>query len=325
MRAAVRERYGAPAKVVEIRELERPAPAADEVLIRIHTASVNIADWYGVVGRPQVARVTTGMRAPKEIRLGADYAGIVEAAGAGVTDFAPGDEVFGARTGAYADFVVAKAERAIVAKPENVSFEVAAATPVAAITALQALRDHGRLQPGQNVLVQGASGGVGTYAVQIAKALGAGTVTAVCSTPNVEIAESLGADRVVDYTAADFTKDAQRYDVLLDIAGTRSLRQLRRVLNPDATVVVVGGRRANRLLGPLSHVVGAKLTSIATRQRMAFFVAKLTNEDMGVLCDLLETGKLTSVIDSRFALEDVAAALEHQGHGHPRGKIVVTV
>jgi NADPH:quinone reductase-like Zn-dependent oxidoreductase len=325
MRAAVRERYGPPAKVVEIRELEQPTPGADEVVVRIHTASVNIADWYGVVGRPQVARVTPGLRAPKETRLGVDYAGVVEAVGASVSDFAPGDEVFGARTGAYADFIAAKADRAIVKKPPNVSFEDAAATPVAAITALQALRDHGRLQAGQSVLVQGASGGVGTYAVQIAKALGAGTVAAVCSTPNVAIAESLGADRIVDYTAADFTKDAERYDVLLDIAGTRSLRQLRRVLKPDATVVVVGGRRANRLLGPLTHVVGSKLTSIATRQRMAFFIAKLTKEDMSILRDLLETGKLTSVIDSRFALEDVPAALEHQGHGHPRGKIVVTL
>jgi NADPH:quinone reductase-like Zn-dependent oxidoreductase len=325
VRAAIRERYGSPARVVEIREVDRPTPDDDEVLVRVHTASVNIADWYDVVGRPRIARFSTGLRAPKEARLGVDYAGVVEEVGKDVTDFAPGDEVFGARTGAYADYVVAKADRAIVRKPANTSFEVAAATPVAAVTALQALRDHGGLQPGQAVLVHGASGGVGTYTVQVAKALGAGSVTAVCSTPNVEIAESLGADRVVDYTRTDCTEDTERYDLLIDIAGTRPLRRLRRVLKPGSTAVVVGGPRQNRLLGPLGHVVGAKLTSIATRQKMAFFIAKLTKEDMETLRELLETGQLTSVIDSTFPLEEVAAALEHQGSGHPRGKIVVTI
>jgi len=323
MRAAVAERYGPPAKVVELRELEKPTPADDEVLVHVRAASVNIADWYAVTGRPQVARFTTGLRRPKEKRLGVDYAGVVEAVGSGVTDFRPGDEVFGARTGAYADYVVAKADRAIVHKPAGTSFEEAAAVPVAAITALQALRDKGGLAAGQKVLVHGASGGVGTYAIQIAKALGA-EVTAVCSTPNVDIARSLGADRVVDYTVADCTKADERYDLLIDIAGTLPLRRLRRVLEPGSTVVLVGGKRKNKLLGPLGHIVRSKVTAIVTRQRVVFFVAKLDKAGMEDLRELLEAGKLTSVIDSTFPLERVAEALGHMGAGHPRGKIVVT-
>jgi NADPH:quinone reductase-like Zn-dependent oxidoreductase len=323
MRAAFRERYGAPGRVVEIRGIEKPAPADDEVLVRIRAASVNISDWYEVVGRPRVGRFATGLRRPKEPRLGTDYAGVVEAVGKDVTELQAGDEVFGGRTGAYADYVVAKAERAIVRKPPSVSFEVAAAMPVAAITALQALRDKGGLQPGQKVLIHGASGGVGTYAVQIAKALG-GDVTAVCSTPNVEIARTLGADRVVDYTAEDCTAGDERYDLLVDIAGTRSFRQLRRVLKPGATVVIVGGPRHNKLLGPLGHVAGTMLAALFTSQKATFFIAKLTKESMETIRELLEAGKLTSVIDSSYPLDQVADALEHMGGGHPRGKIVVT-
>jgi NADPH:quinone reductase-like Zn-dependent oxidoreductase len=324
VKAAVHERFGAPEKVVQVRELEKPTPADDEVLVRVRAAAVNIADWYEVTGRPRVARLAMGVRRPKETRLGTDYAGVVETVGKDVAGFRPGDEVFGGRTGAWAEYVVAKADRAIVKKPANASFDVAAATPVAAITALQALRDKGGLEPGQSVLVHGASGGVGTYAVQIAKALGA-TVTAVCSTPNVEIARSLGADRVVDYTREDFTRSGERYDLLIDIAGTRSFRQLRRVLKRGATVVIVGGPRKNRVLGPLGHVIGTKLGSLFTSQKAVFFIAKLVKEDMEVLRDLLETGKLTSVIDSTYPFDEVAAALEHQGGGHPRGKIVVWI
>jgi NADPH:quinone reductase-like Zn-dependent oxidoreductase len=324
MRAAVHERYGDPVEVVEIRELERPSPADDEVLVRVRCASLNIADWYGVVGRPRVGRVAMGLLKPKESRLGVDYAGVVEAVGKGVTAFAPGDEVFGGRTGACAEHVVARVDRAIAHRPANVPPETAAATPVAAITALQALRDHGGLEPGQEVLIHGASGGVGTYAVQIAKALG-GKVTAVCSTPNVEIARSLGADRVVDYTREDFTSEDVRYDLVVDIAGTRPFAQLRRVLRPDATVVIVGGPRSKRLLGPLGHVIRSRLAAIRASQRVTFFIAKLGKKDLETVRKLLETGALTSVIDSRFALEDVGRALEHMGAGHPRGKIVVTL
>lgn len=323
MRAAVQERFGAPNKVVEVREIEKPAPGADEVLVRVRAAAVNIADWYGVTGRPIVARPTMGFRRPKEGRLGVDYAGVVEAVGEDVVGFAPGDEVFGGRTGAFADYVVAKAERAIVHKPAQVSFEDAAATPVAAITALQALRDKGGVQPGEKVLIHGASGGVGTYAVQIAKALGA-DVTAVCSTPNVEIARSLGADRVVDYTVEDCTRGDARYDLLVAIAGTQPFRKLRRVLERNARVVIVGGPRKNRLLGPLGRVAGTKLGALFSSQSATFFVARLDKAAMEAIRDLLADGKLVSAIDSTYPLERVAEALEHQGSGHPRGKIVVT-
>ncbi|HUG63933.1 MAG TPA: NAD(P)-dependent alcohol dehydrogenase [Gaiellaceae bacterium] len=324
MRAAFRERYGPPAKVVELREVEKPAPAEDEVLVRVRATSVNIADWYGVVGRPRIGRLAMGLRSPKEKRLGVDYAGVVEDVGKDVTEFRPGDEVFGGRTGAYADYVVAKADRAIVHKPANVSFEVAAATPIAAITALQALRDKGGLRAGQRVLVHGASGGVGTYTIQIAKALGA-EVTAVCSTPNVDIARSLGADRVADYTREDVTRGDERYDLLIDIAGTRPFRQLRRVLEPGARIVVVGGPRKGKVLGPLGHVVRTKVRSLFTSQKATFFVAKLDKDGMETLRQLLEAGKLISVIDSTYPLDRLADALDHMAEGHPRGKIVVTV
>ena len=220
MRAAVRERFGSP-DVVEIRDLDKPVPADDEVLVRIRASSLNLGDWYAVLGRPYVGRTAMGLRKPKEERLGTDYAGVVEAVGKDVKDFQPGDEVFGGRTGALAEYVVAKAERAIVPKPPTASFEEAAAVPVAALTALQALRDKGKLEPGQRVLVHGASGGVGTFAVLVAKALGA-EVTAVCSTRSVEQARTLGADHVVDYTKDDFSRDGRRYDLMIDVAGTRS-------------------------------------------------------------------------------------------------------
>jgi len=323
MRAGIRERYGRPTKVVELREIEKPVPAADEVLVRVRAASVNIADWYGVTGRPKLGRFATGLFRPKETRLGVDYAGVVEAVGKDVESFRPGDEVFGGRTGAFADYIVAKADRAIVHKPSAVSFEDAAATPVAAITALQALRDKGGVQAGDKVLVHGASGGVGTYAIQIAKALGA-EVTAVCSTPNLEIAQSLGADRVLDYTIEDCARGDERYDLLIDIAGTRPFRQLRRVLKPGATVVIVGGPRKGKLVGPLRHVARTKLGSLFASQNATFFIAKLDKEGMETLRELLEAGTLTTVIDSSYPLERLADALDHMGEGHPRGKIIIT-
>ncbi len=323
MRAAIHERYGAPGGVVELRELDKPEPGPDEVLVRISAASVNIADWYAVTGRPWIARGSTGLRGPKETRIGVDYAGVVEAVGGEVTEFRPGDEVFGGRTGAFAEYVVAKADRAIVRKPASVTFEAASAVPVAATTALQAIRDQGKLEEGQRVLVHGASGGVGTYAIQIAKALG-GEVTAVCGSRSVEIARSLGADDVVDYTEEDVTRSDRRFDLAIDIAGTRSFRELRRVLIRDATVVVVGGSRANRLLGPLAHIAGCRLASAFASQKAEFFLAKLGKADTETLRDLLETGKLTSVVDSTYPLDRIADALEHMGGGHPRGKIVVT-
>lgn len=324
MKAAVRDRFGPPTEVVELRELDQPAPAEGEVLVRVHAAALNISDWYGVTGRPLVARPTTGMLRPRSNRLGTDYAGVVEAVGAGVTELRPGDEVFGGKNGAYAEYVVAAVDRSLTPKPANLTFEEAAAVPVAGLTALQALRDKGGLEEGQRVLINGASGGVGTFAVQIAKALG-GNVTAVCSALNVEIARSLGADRVVDYSQEDFTRDDARYDLMIDIAGTRSWRECARVLAPDATVVVVGGPRSKRLLGPLGHVVGMRLGSLLGGRTMAFFIAKFNRPDMETLRELLESGRVRSVLDRRFAFADIADALDYQGAGHPRGKVVVDV
>jgi NADPH:quinone reductase-like Zn-dependent oxidoreductase len=285
---------------------------------------LNVGDWYDVTGRPYVARPTTGLRRPKSNRLGVDFAGTVEAVGQDVTQFTPGEEVFGGRNGALAEYVCVRAERAVVPKPARTSFEEAAAVPVAALTALQGLRDKGRLQPGQEVLVNGASGGVGTFAVQIAKALG-GDVTAVCSTRNVEQARSLGADRVVDYTQEDFTRSDRRYDLLLDVAGSRSWSECKRVLRPQATLVIVGGPKSNRLLGPLGSVIEKRVASLFGSREAVFFIAKFNKPDMEVLRELLESGKITPAVERRYELAEVADALRYLGEGHARGKVVVTV
>lgn len=324
MRAAVRDRFGAPADVVDVRELKKPVPQEGEVLVRVRAASVNIADWYEVTGRPQIARVKSGLRGPKDNRIGTDYAGVVEGLGPGVTHFRVGDEVFGGRNGAFAEFVCARVDRSITPKPATASFEEAAALPIAGLTALQALRDRGNLQPGQQVLIHGASGGVGTFAVQIAKALG-GSVTAVCSTRNVEQARALGADRVIDYTQEDFTRSDDRYELVIDIAGTRSWRECARVLAPTATVVLVGGPRANRFLGPLGHVVGMRVGSLFGGRKATFFLATFEKMDMQALRELVESGDVRPAIDRRFPLTEIADALTYQGEGHPAGKIVVEV
>ena len=323
MRAAVRDRFGSPA-VVELREIEKPVPADNDVLVRIRAASLNMADWYDVAGRPYVGRVQVGMRGPKSNRLGVDYAGTVEAVGTDVTQFSPGDDVFGGRNGAFAEYICAREGRAIVPKPANVTFEEAAAVPIAAITALQGLRDQGQLQPGQKVLVNGASGGVGTFAVQVAKALG-GEVTAVVSTANVDIARSLGADHVIDYTREDFTRIDGRYDLMLDVAGNRSWSACKRVLRERATLVIVGGPKANRLLGPLGGVLKKWVAGRFSRRKVVFFIAKLNKADMLVLEELVETGQVKPAIDRRYELSEIADALEYMGQGHARGKIVITV
>jgi NADPH:quinone reductase-like Zn-dependent oxidoreductase len=323
MKAAVRDRYGSP-EVVEIREIEKPVPADDEVLVRVRAASLNLADWYEVTGRPWVGRAQMGLRKPKSNRLGVDYAGTVEAVGKNVTEFRPGDEVFGGRNGAYADYVCAREDRGVVPKPGNVTFEQAAAVAIAAITALQGLRDKGQIQPGQKVLVNGASGGVGTFAVQIAKALGA-EVTGVCSTRNVDMARSLGADHVIDYTQADFTRSDERYDLMLDIAGSRSWSECRRVLTPQATLVLVGGPKTNRMFGPLGHVVKLRLGGLLARRKVVFFIAKLNKADMVILRELLEAGKVVPVVERRYELSEIGDALRYMGEGHAQGKIVITV
>jgi NADPH:quinone reductase-like Zn-dependent oxidoreductase len=323
MKAAVLDRFGSP-DVVEVREIDAPLPADDELLVRVRAASVNPADWYGVTGRPYIARPTMGLRKPKSNRLGVDFAGTVEAVGTNVTQFRPGDEVFGGRSGAFAEYLCVREDRAVVPKPANVTFEEAAAVGVAGLTALQGLREKGQLQPEQKVLINGASGGVGTFAVQIAKALGA-EVTGVCSTRNVEIARSLGADRVIDYTREDFTRSDRRYDVLFDVAGSRSWSECRRVLEPRAILVIVGASKGTRLLGPLSHIASVRLASMRGSQKAVFFVAKFNKADMEALRELLEAGKVKPVIDKRYELSEVADAFRYLGEGHAQGKIVITV
>jgi NADPH:quinone reductase-like Zn-dependent oxidoreductase len=321
MKAIVHERYGRP-DVLELREVAMPVVEDDQVLVRVHASSVNPVEWYGVTGL-FFARMGNGLRRPKHTAVGADLAGRVEAVGRGVKEFQPGDEVFGTGAGAWAEYACAHEAR-LVPKTSRLSFEEAAAVPVAAITALQALRDKGRVQRGQKVLINGASGGVGTFAVQIAKSFGA-EVTAVCSTRNVELVRSLGADRVVDYTQEDFTKRGERHDLMLDIAGSRSFSAFRRVLTPNATVVLVGGRMTYRGLGPLPHLARTFLASKGRSQTVKFFVAKITKEDLMVLQELRDAGKVTPVIDRRYELSEAPEALSYLGEGHAKGKVIITV
>jgi NADPH:quinone reductase-like Zn-dependent oxidoreductase len=322
MKAAFHERYGPP-EVVELRDVDKPAIEDQQVLVRVHASSVNPAEWYVVNGPWFVRLFGTGMRRPKDPRVGADLAGRVEAVGSDVTEFQPGDEVFGTGGAAWAEYAAAREVR-LVPKPANVSFEEAAAVPVAALTALQALRDHGQLQPGQKVLINGASGGVGTYAVQIAKALGA-DVTAVCSPRNVEQARALGADRVVDYTQEDFTKLDVRHDLLIDIAGSKPFGKLRRILTPEATVVIVGAKFPASGLGPLGHVIRMRLAGMFRSQKVKFFITRITKEDLAVMQELLDSGKVKTVIDRTFELTQVDDALRYLGEGHARGKVVITM
>jgi len=321
MKAIIHERYGRP-DVLDLRDVDKPVVEDHQVLVRVHASSVNPVEWYGVSG-PYFARVGNGLRRPKDTTVGADLAGRVEAVGRDVKGFQPGDEVFGVSGASWAEFASAREDR-LAPKPTNLSFEEAAAVPIAGLTALQALRDKGHVQPGQKVLINGASGGVGTFAVQIAKALGA-EVTAVCSTKNVEQARALGADRVVDYTQEDFTKLGERHDLMLDIAGSRSFLACRRVLTPEATFVVVGGRMTYRGLGPLPHIAGTILKSRGRSQKVTFFVAKITTEDLAFVGELLEAGKVKPVIDRTYQLSEAREALAYLGEGHARGKIIINV
>jgi NADPH:quinone reductase-like Zn-dependent oxidoreductase len=272
---------------------------------------------------PYFARIGNGFRRPKDPRVGADFAGTVEAVGSEVEGYAPGDEVFGTGIGAWGEYALARPAK-VAAKPAGVSWEQAAATPIAGITALQALRDHGELQPGQKVLINGASGGVGTFAIQLAKALGA-EVTAVCSTRNVEQAHELGADRVIDYTREDFTKCGVLHDLMLGISGNRSFLACRRVLTPEARFVLVGGKMTYRGLGPLPHVAGTILKSKGRSQTVKFFVAKINPEDLTYLGELLEAGTIRAVIEKTYPLNEAPKALEYLGEGHARGKLVIAV
>jgi NADPH:quinone reductase-like Zn-dependent oxidoreductase len=326
MKAVVYTDYGSP-DVLEIRDVKKPIPNNDQVLIKVRAASVNPLDWHFIEGTPYIMRAMgIGLRRPKVPRLGVDMAGQVEAVGKNVTQFKPGDEVFGGKTGAFAEYVCVFADRAVALKPANLTFEQAASVPIAAITALQGLRDKGKIQPGQKVLINGASGGVGTFAVQIAKSFGA-DVTGVCSTRNVDMVRSLGADHVIDYTKEDFTKGAQRYDLILDNVANHSLLECRRALKPQGIYVLIGGGGTNDqgLIGPLANPIKAMLLSPFVSQKMGMMLAELNKKDLTILGDLMQSGKMTPVIDRTYPLSQIAEAIRYLEQGHARGKVVITV
>lgn len=329
MKAIVRTKYGSP-DVLQYEEVEKPTPNNGEVLVKIHAASVNLADYARTRGVPFLIRLlyaparADGILKPKDPRIGMDIAGRVEAIGSNITQFKPGDEVFGSALGAFAEYVIARQDR-LVLKPANIAFEQAAAVPAAALTSLQGLRDKGRIQPGQKVLINGASGGVGTFAVQIAKAFGA-EVTAVCSTRNLDIARSIGADHLIDYTHQDFTRIGRRYDLILTVNGYYPIFAYRRALNPEGTYVMVGGSNARILQAMLQATLLGPLISRLGKQKMGFMgITKINQPDLAFMKELLEAGKILPVIDRRYPLSETAAALRYLEQRHAQGKIIITV
>ncbi len=324
MKAITHCEYGGP-EVLKVEEIEKPVPNDNQVLVKVRAASLNPLDL--TIRGPLLLRPLFGLRKPKDTRLGVDYCGTVEAVGKNVTNFKPGDEVFGGKNGAIAEYVCVLADRAVVLKPANMTFEQAASVPVAAITALQGLRDKGHIQSGQKVLINGASGGVGTFAVQIAKSFGT-EVTGVCSTRNVDLVQSIGADHVIDYTKEDFTKTDQRYDIIYDLVGNHSFSERRSILGPNGICVMagIGGAGwhegfATRLLGELNGYLRSRFGS----QKFIAYIAQFNKADMSVLADLLQTGKMTPVIDKTYKLNETAEALRYLETGHARGKVVISL
>ena len=312
---------------LKLEEIEKPTPTDDQVLVRVRAASVNPYDWHFVEGTPKIMRAMgVGLRKPKDTRLGVDFAGTIEAVGKNVTQYKPGDEVFGGRGGAFAEYVCRRADGAIALKPANITFEQAASVNIAGITALQGLRDKGKVEPGQKVLINGASGGVGTFAVQIAKLFGA-DVTGVCSTRNVDLVRSLGADHVIDYTKEDFAKGEQRYDVILDNVPNHSLAECRRILNPKGKYVMIGGGgpNDNRWVGPFGRMIHTLILSPFINQKMAMMMADANHNDLTLLADMMQSGKLKPVIDRTYKLSEVPEAIRYLEEGHARGKVVITV
>lgn len=312
--------YGS-ADVLELADIEKPVPKEDEILVKVHAASVNPLDWHYMRGSPYLMRLGSGLGAPKETRLGVDFAGTVEAVGSKVRKFKPGDEVFGGRTGAFAEYLTVRENRAVAPKPNGITFEQAASAPIAALTALQALRDKGKVEAGQKVLINGASGGVGTFAVQIAKAFGA-EVTGVCSTRNVDTVRSIGADHVFDYKREDYTKSGQRYDVIIDLVGNHSLLANRRAMNPEGILVIVGAPKGE-WLGPLIRPINAMLLSPFVGQEFTMILAKMRPDDLMEIGELMASGQVTPVIGRRYRLSEVPGAIRHSEEGHARGKIII--
>ncbi len=312
---------------LKLENIEKPTPNDDQLLVRVRAASVNPYDWHFIEGTPKIIRLMgVGLRKPKDRQLGVDFAGTVEAVGKNVTQFKPGDEVFGGRGGAFAEYVCPRASRAVALKPANITFEQAASVNIAGITALQALRDKGKVQPGKKVLINGASGGVGTFSVQIAKSLGA-DVTGVCSGRNVEMVRSLGADHVIDYTKEDFAKGAERYDVILDNVPNHSLSKCRQILNANGKYVMIGGGgpNDNRWIGPFGRVIHTLILSPFINQKMGMMMAEPSQKDLTVLGDMMQSGKLKPVIDRIYKLSEVPAAIAYLEQGHARGKVVIAV
>jgi len=322
MKAAVYTKYGPP-NVVQIRDIEKPVPKDNEVLIRICAAAVNPLDWHLMRGEPYAIRAMCGLLKPKTTQLGVDVAGRVEAVGREVTEYKPGDEVFGACRGAFAEYGCPP-ESSLATKPRNLTFEQAGAVSVAGRTALQVLRDKGQIQAGQKVLVNGAAGGVGTFVVQIAKSFGA-DVTGVCSSRNLDMVRSIGADRVIDYKQEDFAKSGKRYDIFVDCFANHSLFACRQVLNPKGIYVAVGGPSGAWMIGLFGRVVGGLALSVLTGQKFVTFMAKSSKEDLRILGELMENGKVTPVIDRRYKLTEVPEAIRYLEEGHARGKVVITL
>ena len=320
MRAVMARCYGGP-EVLTVEDVARPVPADDELLVRVRAAAVNPLDWHYLRGSPYLMRLSSGLRTPSDPSVGVDFAGVVESVGRDVTRFEPGDEVFGGRSGAFAQYLTIGEDRAVARKPPNVGFDQAAAIPIAALTALQALREKGRLEAGQSVLINGASGGVGTYAVQIAKAMGA-EVAGVCSTRNVEMVRDLGADRVFDYTREDYTESGEIYDLIVDMVGNHSLSANRSVLKTDGIMVLVGGAKGN-WIAPLINPVKAMIQQPFVEQELVTLLAVMNQEDLTTVADLMAEGKIESVIDTRYPLEKTAEAIRHSESRRARGKIII--
>jgi NADPH:quinone reductase-like Zn-dependent oxidoreductase len=323
MKAIVQDRYGS-ADVLELRDIDKPMVGDDDVLLRVHAAGVDPSVWHLMTGLPYLVRIFGyGFRAPKTRVRGSDVAGRVEAAGKNVTQFRPGDEVYGICNGSFAEYARAR-ERNLAPKPANLSFEQAAAVPISACTALQGIRDKGKIKLGQKVLIIGAAGGVGTFAVQLAKAFGA-EVTGVCSTTKVDLVRSIGADDVIDYTRDDFADGARRYDLILDTAGSRSLSKLRRALTPKGTLVIVGGEGGGRLFGGAGRSFRAIMLSPFVGQSLRMWIATVRKEDLQFLRKHIEAGKVTPVIDRTYPLAEAPDAIRYQQEGHARGKVVISV